>query len=323
MRFHGILLTRDDEDIIRQNIQHALTWCDSLNIFETGGFDQTWDIVRDWARRDERIRCFQNRGGQALMESGLRGYVFERYRDQFEPGDWIVQVDSDEFYHVSPREFIQRLAPSETVAYLLNYEFRLTRQECDDWMAGRETAADRAPADHRSPPLLQHPSAHGAEDVPLPPHDAMASLDRISLQRGTGGAGPHTRPPLSASRSPPALPPLGAAAALIAQADPNWKHWQMNSWQDFLADTGDPELRYWPPCTPLPANESRHHLARLPKRAMQRLMHAGLMRIADRLRARMPQGWTPTRLSEDVVERIAEGYAEAEASLGGPHGKVS
>src|SRR6185295_14051179 len=120
-------------------------WCDQLYIFETGGFDRTWNIVVEWSKKEPRISCFQNERGQVLMESGLRGYVFERYRHKMKAGDWIVQVDSDEFYHVAPPDFVERsLRRLETAVYNSTYEFRLTRHEVEEWFAGRERVNDRS-----------------------------------------------------------------------------------------------------------------------------------------------------------------------------------
>src|SRR4051794_34934776 len=102
MLFHGLLLTRDDGDIIDECISHALTWCDVLYVFDTGSTDQTWDSVIDWAAREHRVMAIRRCEPAVMMNSPLRGFVFDLVRNRFSPGDWLVQQDADEFYHVSP-----------------------------------------------------------------------------------------------------------------------------------------------------------------------------------------------------------------------------
>ena len=58
MRFHGLMLLRDEIDIIAQNLSHLLSWIDSLYILDMGSVDGTWDIVQDFARKDSRIVPF-------------------------------------------------------------------------------------------------------------------------------------------------------------------------------------------------------------------------------------------------------------------------
>ena len=105
--------------------------------------------------------------------------------------------------------------------------------------------------------------------------------------------------------------------ALAPLAAPNWRHWQHKSWRDLVARGDEPDLLYWAPGSELPRRgESRHHLARFPKRALQRIVHSGPMRVLDRFRPRFPSQWKPAQLPDDVVQRIAERYAEIESTLG-------
>jgi hypothetical protein len=315
--YHGILLTRDDEDIISQCIAHALTWCDQLYVFETGGFDRTWDIIVEWSRKDPRISCFQNEGGQALMESGLRGYVFERYRHRMRAGDWVVQVDSDEFYHVAPPEFVERsVRKCETAVYNSTYEFRLTRGEVEGWLAGREGVADRKRPIHerrRFYTLLRHaeprmfryrPSMQWPPFVAYPYNAGFVARARIPIRHY-----PH-RDPLQLARR------WVLRKTLADQADPNWRHWQLDSWRDLVAADDDCELRYWKAQAALPGDESVHHLAPFPKRAVQRLLHSGVMLRLDRCRPKFPADWRPKQLGAEVVRSIAVGYADADRTSG-------
>lgn len=315
--FHGILLTRDDEDIIDECIAHASTWYDRLYVFETGGFDRTWELVQAWSKRDSRISCFQNKDGQALMESGLRGYVFERFRQNMADGDWIVQVDSDEFYHESPRGFVEtKVRNWETAVYQSNYEFRLLQTDVENWEAGREGINDRKkPIQERrrhfnllkwtEPRMFRYrKSMQWPPSIAYPYNAGYVARARIPIRH-------YPQRDLLQLKKRWAL-----RAALASKADPNWKHWQHASWRELLATDTKADLQYWEPGTPLPPDNSMHHLAKFPKRFLQLLVHSGVMRLLDRIRPKFPAGWKPTQLSPEIIQAIAAGYAEADGTTG-------
>src|SRR5437762_4185 len=56
MAFHGIMVVRDEGDIVAQVLAHLLTWVDSLHVYDTGSMDGTWEIGEDAARGERRRR---------------------------------------------------------------------------------------------------------------------------------------------------------------------------------------------------------------------------------------------------------------------------
>ena len=318
MQFHGILLTRDDEDIIGPCIDHALTWCDQLYVFDTGSTDETWNLVQDYARRDPRLVAFQSSEGQVLLMSGLRGYVFERYRERMRDGDWVVQVDSDEFFHISPREFVdRRLRRHETGVYNLTYEFRLTRQEADAWAQGRETPADR------SRPIAQRRRYYNI----LAHSEPRMFCYRRTMQWPPSAAYPYNMGYVAAARIPvrhyPCRDPLQVQrrwllrcilAPLVA---PQWSaHWAPPDWRCLLADADDPELHYWAPGGELPEESRSQHLPRPVKRCLQWMAHAALLPLLDRTRPKFPPDYQLPILPPEVVRCIGEAYATLGEGLG-------
>jgi hypothetical protein len=144
MRLHGLLLTRDDGDIIDECIAHSLSWCDALYVFDTGSSDDTWERANEWALRDSRVVLIRKCKPAVMMSSPLRGYVFNLVRDKLEPDDWLVQQDADEIYHVSPRQFIStQLKPGETAVYNQHFEFRIAGKEVSQWQGGDKSIFDR------------------------------------------------------------------------------------------------------------------------------------------------------------------------------------
>src|ERR1700684_4163490 len=98
MRFHGLMLLRDEIDIVAQTLDHMLSWVDALYLLDMGSVDGTWDLVMDYARRDKRIVPFFSK--PIIFDDNLRGMLFDHFRDRIDPGDWVLRVDTDEFYHV-------------------------------------------------------------------------------------------------------------------------------------------------------------------------------------------------------------------------------
>src|SRR5690606_9611174 len=100
-----ILLLRDEADIIAQTLKHLLSWCDTLIAFDTGSFDESWDIVQDFAARDRRIITAGKES--VVFSNGLRAWLFDQHRSRFRNGDWIARVDCDDFYHILPPHFVR------------------------------------------------------------------------------------------------------------------------------------------------------------------------------------------------------------------------
>ncbi len=312
--YHGILLTRDDEDILDQCIAHALTWCDHLYIYETGSFDRTWDIVQDWVSKDPRVQAFRFEGGQALMESGLRGYVFEHFRGNMKEGDWIVQVDSDEFYHVSPKEFVlANVQPHETGVANLTYEFRLLESEAAAWDRGGETLIDRQRPikkrrrhynilAHTEPRMFRY-----RHRMQWPPHVAYPY---------NAGFFARARIPVRhyPQRDPAQLKRRWALRSILAsRADSSWKHWQHKDWRELLAEDGRADLLYWREGEALQPNPHPVRSTPWPKRLAQIFIHRGAVRLLDYWRPKFPVDFLPQRLPDAVAQHIAEAYARIDS----------
>ena len=310
MRIHGILLTRDDDDIIGECITHALTWCDALYVFDTGSSDATRDIVAAAASRDNRVIRVNEDYKPVLMESGLRGYVFEKCRSHAEPGDWFAQVDVDEFYHEDPRQFIQRrLHRRETAVWNLTYEFRLTEAEVRGWQLGHETLADRrrpiadrrrwyTVLDHSEPRMFRYrPAMQWPPSVCYPYNTGFVARERIPVRHY-----PH--------RDPLQLEKRWLLRKLLAPvSDPNWKHWQLDDWAKLVSKSDEASLHYWERGTPLPLVEDYSHLPHWPKRMAQWVAHTFLLAYLDRIRPKIGLHYQPSsvpiHINQEIVEKLS------------------
>src|SRR4051812_31166257 len=107
------MLLRDEADVLAQTLDHLLRWIDGVYLLDFGSTDHTWDIVQEYAKRDQRVMPVESR--PMIFDDNFRGYVFDRVRERFESGDWVMRVDADEFYHVAPPQFVrERLRAGDT-----------------------------------------------------------------------------------------------------------------------------------------------------------------------------------------------------------------
>ena len=97
MTFHAFLLVRNEADILPQTLPHLLEFCAAVHVLDTGSTDGTWDLVREMALREKRLRPFAS--APLTGDVSLRGIMFEAVRRTMRGGDWFGRVDADEFYH--------------------------------------------------------------------------------------------------------------------------------------------------------------------------------------------------------------------------------
>lgn len=309
------MLLRDEEDIIAQNLDHLLGWIDALYILDLGSTDRTWDIVQDYARRDSRIVPFMHR--PILYNDNLRSFIFAHFRDRFQPGDWVMKIDADEFYHITPPEFAKtRLRMGETAVYLLWYYFRLTVAEVAAYESGQiDVMADRQrPIEQRrrfyqiakysEPRMFRYRrSMQWPENTSFPYNAGFLARERIPIRHY-----PH-RDPLQMQRR---YELRSAMMKLKAHAG---GHWKLDDWHKDLVDPTTTsghkkktegvsnmsgldidQVHEWLPNTPLLDVRPTDHLPGLTTRLQQRLIHPLLLPVMDRRRSRYDPAFQPTFL---------------------------
>jgi hypothetical protein len=311
MRFHALLPVRDEADIIGQSLRHLLTWADAVYVFDTGSRDDTWEIVCELAATDDRVRLL-GREPVYFSDTRVRGWMFHQARARMRDGDWFLRVDADEFHHIPPPEFVRtRLARHETIVFHQYYDFRLTAAEGQAWQAGQETLADRArPIEQRrrsftvsaysEPRLCRYRATmRWPPTVSFPFNAGFRARARLPIRHY-----PHRDPVQLEQR-------CRLRAAMMADAEnrrhwsrPDQHHWSQGDWQSFIMPDDHPDLRHWQPGTALPEFRFTNHLAQAQVRAAQRIAHACLLPMLDRLRARYPDDAYPQRIPADEVKRI-------------------
>lgn len=324
MRFHGMMLLRDEEDVIGQCLGHLLEWIDALYIYDLGSTDQTWDIVQDFAKKDRRIvpLIYQ----PTVYDDVLRSYIFHRVRDKFEPGDWCMKIDADEFYHVPPPQFVrERLHRLDSAVHLQWYFFRMTTREADDYLAGRvDTLEDRKrPIEDRR---RYYKISSYAEPRMFKYRRSIQWTERNSFPFNAGFVSKH-RVPIRhyPHRDPAQLERRYRLRSSMMKLNPTATggHWKLADWRkDLVDETGAAEsqkngvgladnasidsgpLLYWKPGTPLPEQPLHNHVPPMQKRLVQRIIHPLLLPALDRTRPQYNAGWQPRIIDKEANDRI-------------------
>jgi Glycosyl transferase family 2 len=302
MKFHAILVTRDSSDIIIESLQSKVQWADYVYVYDTGSTDGTWEMIQEFARKDERVIPFKRE--PIVFHEGVRAFVFEAFRKRMEPGDWVVKSDEDEFYHVSPRDFVaNRLSCSETAVWVQTYEFRLTESEA---------------ATQRDPDALQRERCRPVVErrrhyVPLVYSEHRMCRYRRHMKWYPTGSFPTNAGIIARARIPMRHYPHRDILQLqqrvrlretIAQYLPptRYRHWKCSTWQDFIVPDNMEGLLYWGPNERLPEFSFKSHLPPAPKRLAQIMAHHFVVPWFDRFRAPFPAAARPQLLSEDGAQ---------------------
>lgn len=303
MRFHAIMFVRDEDDIIAESLEYNSRWCDHIYVFDTGSTDNTWEIVLESARKLKQV--VPVRREVVWWHDGLRAMVFEQFRSQSDDGDWWVRLDADEFYHVSPREFVARLRPYESSVYHAYYNFKLTVEEAARYEAPgflvqdrARSIADRRPYyvpqfDYSEPRFFRYRRAMKWNPPAFAPFNAgFVARRRIPIRHY-----PHRDPQQMERRFRLRHKMLQE----MGKMDPNYaSHWQ-SDWQSELVPANSPGVLRWDPAQGdlLPCQDSSHLPGRW-RRSLQFAIHFATLPALDRLRPPYPRDFQPTRLPSDV-----------------------
>ncbi len=337
MRFHGLMLLRDEGDVIAETLQHLLTWVDTLHIYDLGSTDGTWDIVQDFASKDSRLSPFKHE--PTVYSDSLRCVLFDHLRGGFEKGDWICKLDGDEFYPIAPPTYVrERLTPDEGMAYLQWYFFRMTTTEAADYESGKVSiAADRQRpigerrrfykvSDYSEPRMFRYrPSMRWPETTHWPYNAGLVARERLPILHY-----PHRDPCQMARR-------FALRAAMKRRAAAAGNHWTTADWHEDLVDaetgvtlganrevkqglsgengidTGP--LFYWEPGTELPEVRLYSHILPTPQRLAQKLIYSAAVPLLDARRPSFNKASSPTLIKPEENESIGEECSAAERAF--------
>jgi hypothetical protein len=106
-RMIGILMTRDEDDMVGEFLANITRVCDRIFILDGSGDEafaranavyEKYDEVK-WVKRDKDI------SGEQLTD-GARHYLLEEVRRQYGSDNWIAVLHGDELFSMDPRPLI-------------------------------------------------------------------------------------------------------------------------------------------------------------------------------------------------------------------------
>jgi glycosyltransferase involved in cell wall biosynthesis len=112
LQVYGLLVVRNEVDIIRTNIlYHLSVGLDRILIIDNGSSDGTDRVLRELGK-DPRVRWARDKGPWNAGEFFTK-LAREAYR---EGADWVVPIDADEFWHAPRNSLRSVLEESEAGA---------------------------------------------------------------------------------------------------------------------------------------------------------------------------------------------------------------
>jgi glycosyltransferase involved in cell wall biosynthesis len=308
MAFHAILITRDEDDIISQSLDGFLTWADEIHVFDTGSVDTTWDIVNDKAAKDARIRPVERR--ELWFSDHIRGYCFEKVRDRLRHGDWFLRVDSDEFYHITPPQFVrEHLLPSETCVYQQYYDFRMTQEEAEELSSDEAIAAERLePIEKRrhyytlgdyAEPRLARYRRHMSwtSNYTWPVNAGLLASKRLPIRHYPNRDPKQLRKRMDLRRTT-------ITAGVNTGRFSSRHHWRLEDWRTHLVNPSDPHVFHWAPGSPLPEYWDTNHLPNAGKRLVQNVAHRFVVPLLDPLRHDRKDLYVPEEMEAEVQAQL-------------------
>lgn len=186
MRILGIMLVKDEADVLRYTVERALQWIDRIFILDNGSSDGTWEIANELSG-DQVVPWKQD---FRVYSNALRAEVFGQFRQEASDGDWwCYKMDSDEFYLDDPREFLARVPRYHQVVYKRSIDYVITRQDVEEFDFAGDFQRDRLnlryflPTAYTEPRFFRHRSRlHWPENDKSPRHMGIPHPEPITVQ---------------------------------------------------------------------------------------------------------------------------------------------
>ena len=133
MNLLGIMVVKNEADIIEHTLRSASDWCDTIFVLDNGSDDGTWEIIEQVAQASPS-EIIARRSSEPFTD-GIRSRLFRENYDRARTGDWWCRLDADEIYPQSPRLFLESIKNYDVVwaIHLQHYftDIDLTRYNSD------------------------------------------------------------------------------------------------------------------------------------------------------------------------------------------------
>jgi glycosyltransferase involved in cell wall biosynthesis len=137
VRIYGICLVKNEDDIIAQTLTFATRHCERIFVLDNGSTDETWNIVKDLARKNSAIVPFLQT--TEPFDNGLRAQVYNAVRRELSDNDWWLILDGDEFLAEDPGPVIEVAVRSRAdIINTWQIQFYFTERDLQAWEQGQD-----------------------------------------------------------------------------------------------------------------------------------------------------------------------------------------
>jgi hypothetical protein len=138
LKIYGLVLVKDEVDVVGQAIRHALGFCDRIAVLDNGSGDGTPELIEELASEYPGRVIFWGIE-RCLFRRSLRGLMYDELRHELGWDDWFLQLDSDEFMASDPTsKLAEATASGFDVVRTWQAQFRFTKDDLAEWEAGRD-----------------------------------------------------------------------------------------------------------------------------------------------------------------------------------------
>ncbi len=269
MKIFGIMVVKNEADIVGHALEAACDWCDEIYVLDNGSTDGTWHRVQELSKTVPKIIPFEQTD-EPFFES-IRAKVFKKYRRRAAEGDWWCRLDADEIYVQSPKTFLARVTRHEVV-WAIHLQYYLTKEDVALFERCPATLDESLPlsarykwykANSTEPRFFRHRNRlHWDDGAAWPKHLGRVFPERILLRHYK------FRSPLQIQTR------LKTRAAVFERGGIAGHHWRNADWEAAIGVKE--ELDYDDGSGSYVVDERllQRHMDPLWKRAVKNIMHA-------------------------------------------------
>lgn len=147
MKIHGLMVVKNESDVIGQCLAAALSWCDHIYVLDNGSNDGTWEIVKRSAAANDRVVPYKQ--DDCVFQPSLRADIFARYRHLAREGDWWCRLDADEFYIDNPAGFLAGVGRKYDVVWGASFQYYFTDADVRRYEADPSLYDDSVPVEDK------------------------------------------------------------------------------------------------------------------------------------------------------------------------------
>ena len=128
-RIYGLMIVKNEADIVGQCLVHALAHCDKIIVMDNMSTDGTWELVQDLAARHPGRIVAHCRLDRPFHDC-LRAIAYNAFHHELSRNDWWLRLDADEFLNELPGPLLERAAKEGADFIRANQmEFALTEHD--------------------------------------------------------------------------------------------------------------------------------------------------------------------------------------------------